>query len=342
MQYFARAEAIARWSVFFLFLFVPFFFIPAPWISIVQSKALLATVVVTIGFLAWIMHVLDTTRFQFQKSPLLITAALIPLAYVVSAIATGASWLSIVGDGRGQDTVLSFVLLYIAFLVSAQVLGGSRTTTALRLFLTGALMVIAIQIVHIAIPSFSFGGALTVPAASIVGSWHDLGIFLALIVFSALALSQTSVFEGAWKFVVILTALAALVLLVVINFGDVWLGLLGLSVAGALLLRTGTLLSALFSRASIRWWIIALIALGMYFGGGIVQSALPAPMQVLQVEVRPSWQGTLAVGQQVFAEPTQIFFGSGPNSFLREWGVHKPLSVNETEFWNTDFYYGVG
>lgn len=343
MQYLARAESVARWSVFLLFLLVPIFFVPAPWMSIVQSKILLATIIVTVGFLAWVVNTLDTSRLRFPKSPLLIAAALIPIAYLISAIATGASWASFVGDGRGQDTVVGFVLLYLAFLIAASILGGSRTTTALRLLLTSSFVLIVVQIVHIAFPAFTFGGALSVPAASIIGSWHDLGIFLALIVFFALSLVRASIFEGFWKYTALATAITALALLVLINFSDVWLGLLGVSIFAILFPSRYALRSVFSSLREKKWWIAcALIAVGMYFGGGVVQSILPAPLQVLQVEVRPSWQGTFAVGQQVFAEPTQIFFGSGPNSFLREWGIHKPLSVNETEFWNTDFYYGVG
>jgi len=329
--------------VYLLFLLVPFFFVPVPWVSVAQSKALLAILLVTVGLLAWVAASLNSSEFRFPKSPLLIAAALVPLAYLISALATGVSWESFTGDGRGQDTVVGFVLLYVAFLISAEVLGGSRSIPALRLLIIGSLAVIAVQITHLVVPSFTFGGALTLPATSIVGSWHDLGIFLAFMVFMSLALIRTSILQGYWNLLAFIVALASLGLLVVINFGDVWLGLSGLSLFSAFFLyRSQQSGGPRNVRGIVLWLLCAAVSLGMYFGGNVVQARLPAPLQVVQIEVRPSWQGTFAIGQQIFAEPTRIFFGSGPNSFLREWGIHKPLSVNETQFWNTDFYYGVG
>src|SRR3989344_415224 len=201
MQYLAHAETVARWSVYLLFLLVPFFFVPLPWVSIAQSKLLLAVTVITIGFLAWVISSFNTSQLRFPKSPLFLAAALIPVAYLISALATGASWESFAGDGRGQDTVIGFVLLYVAFLMSTAILRSSNLLLfALRLLLTGAFAVITVQIVHLAIPSFTFGGVLTTPAASIVGSWHDLGIFLALVVFVSLTLFRTKLLEGYWNF----------------------------------------------------------------------------------------------------------------------------------------------
>ena len=345
MQYLAHAETVARWSVYLLFLLTPFFFVPLPWVSVAHSKVLFGLLVITVGFLAWILSSFNSSTLRFPKSPLLLAAALIPVAYLVSALATGASWESFAGDGRGQDTVIGFVLLYIAFLISTEILRSSRlSVSALRLLLVGALAVVVVQIVHLVLPSLTFGGVLVAPATSVIGSWHDLGIFLALVVFVSLTLFRTKLLEGYWNFAAIAAALLGLLLLIVINFSDVWLGLFGLSIFFLLFLyRSRTAESTVFDiRRLAPWLACALLSLGMYFGGNVVQTILPAPLQVVQIEVRPSWAGTFAVGREVFAESSQIFFGSGPNTFLRQWDVYKPLSVNETEFWNTDFYYGVG
>src|SRR3989344_7544081 len=101
---------------------------------------------VTVGAVAWVFSSLNASMFRFPKSPLLVAAALVPLAYLVSAFATGASWDSFAGNGIAQDTVIGFVLLYLAFFLAAQILGGSRSIPALRLFLVSALAVIIIQL----------------------------------------------------------------------------------------------------------------------------------------------------------------------------------------------------
>lgn len=342
-SYFANAETSARWSVYALFALAPLFFVPLSWISVPQSKIFLVAIVVTVAFLAWIAHSLNSGSFRFPKSPLLIAAALIPLAYIASAFATGFSLEAFAGDGRGQDTVVGFMLLYLAFLVSAEVLGRSSVLPALQSLFAGATTIALIQLVHLFAPSFTFGGVLTLPATSVVGSWHDLGIFLALIVFISLSLWRTSALVGYWKPLALCAGILSFALLLLVNLSDVWAGLLVASIFW-ILWQYRSAGAVIFSsvRAIAPWIALALISAAMFFGGNALQEALPPQLQVVQIEVRPSWQGTFAVGREVFAEPTQIFFGSGPNTFSREWGVHKPLSVNETQFWNTDFYYGVG
>lgn len=346
MQYFAGAEAVARWSAFLLFLLTPFFFIPVSWVGVAQAKVLLAVVVAPVGFLAWIVMSLRDSEFHIPKSPLLIAALLIPLAYLVSALVAGPSWESFIGDGSGQDTVVTFAIWYAALFLSATVLGAQRErpALALRLLLTGTLVVLAVQSVHLAYPTFTFGGVLEFPASSIVGSWHDLGIYLSLALFLSLILLPTSVCSGAWRYVGIVVTLGSFALLLVINYADVWLAFGGASLLYALFRFRAQPASPRFGGhgVALLFLLFALLSLAPYFGGTLIQRKLPSPLQITQVEVRPSWQGTFAIGREVFAEPTQIFFGSGPNTFPREWGRYKPLSVNTTQFWNTDFYYGVG
>ena len=340
------AEKLARWSVYAFFGLLPFFFIPVPWVSIPEAKVLLATIVVIFGFVAWIVSSIQNARLLLPKNVLLVAAAAIPIIYVLSALASGASSESFVGDATAKDTVISVALWYIALLLSASTLGEEtkRSLFALRLLIIGSAVVIIVQLIHLFVPSFTFGGALPVPASSLIGSWHDLGIFIGLLAFLSFALNHAKVFAGAWRYAAVLLAIVGSLFLVIINYGDVWLGVLGLVLLWALFLyRSRAPEWNFFSdRPFLLCIAAAVIALGFYFGGSFVQSYLPSALQVAQFEVRPSWQGTLVIGREVFSEPRQVFFGSGPNTFTREWSLYKPLSVNTTEFWNVDFYYGVG
>ncbi|MBI4080037.1 tetratricopeptide repeat protein [Candidatus Kaiserbacteria bacterium] len=346
MQYLSKAEPVARWCAFLLFFLTPFFFIPVPWIGVAQAKVFLAVGLATVGFVAWIAMSLRESEIRIPKSPLLIAALLIPLAYLVSAFVAGPSWSSLIGDGSGQDTVVVFVIWYVALFLSAVVLGAqaNRTALALRLLSLGTLIVLVAQTARLLLPAFTFGGALSLPATSVVGSWHDLAIYLALALFLSLSLLGSEVFAGAWRYLLLLAALGSALLLVVVNYTDVWLALGAIALVYAYFRFRTPPSDPRFGgyRAALLWLAFSVLAFAMYFASTPLQRALPASLQITQVEVRPSWQGTFAIGREVFAEPSQIFFGAGPSTFPRQWGLYKPLSVNETQFWSTDFYYGVG
>lgn len=346
MTYLPKSETIARWSTFLLFLLIPVFFLPVPWMTVAQGKVLLSTVIVTIGFLAWIAMSLKESESRIPKSPLLVAALLVPLAYLTSALVAGPSWESLVGGGGGQDTVLNFIIWYFALFLSAIVLGGTQggPVRGLRLLLIGTILVLSVQVIRLAVPSFTFGGAMQFPTSSVIGSWHDLAIYLAVTLFLSLSLLPTNVASGAWRYVSSIVVIGSFALLLIINYTDVWLGLAGAAFLFALLRFRGLSSGSqhVGFRGALMFLVIAGASIGLYFGASLLQRSLPTALQITQVEVRPSWQGTFAIGREVFAKPTQLFFGSGPNTFSREWDRYKPLSVNETQFWDTDFYYGVG
>ena len=343
------AENIAWWSVLLLCALLPFFFVPVAWASIVGAKMLLAIILTVVATLAWGIGSFNSGTLRVPRSWLLAAGTSIPVAYLISALATGASRASLIGSVE-QDTVVAVVIWYALLLVCANVLAvdAQRVPTALRAFLAGGAVLMLIQFIHIIFPAFTFGGVLIGSAVSVIGSWHDLGIFSALMLFFSLALLSSPVSGNRLpRFLLIGVAAASLALLVIVNFGDVWIGLGGLALFFAAYLwgssrAEGAPVSLQPSRAALWWIALGVIAIGMYWAGSFVHDVLPEPLRITQLEVRPSWQGTFTIGQQVFTEPRSIFFGSGPNTFTREWSLYKPLSVNETQFWNTDFYFGVG
>ena len=343
------SENIARWSILLLCALLPFFFIPVAWASIAGAKMLLAIILTVTATLAWTIGSFNSGTLRLPKSWLLAAGALIPVAYGISAIATGASRVSLIGSVE-QDTVVAVVIWYALLLVCTNVLAvdAQRTTTALRAFLAGGAVLMLIQLIHIIFPAFTFGGVLVGSAVSAIGNWHDLGIFSALTLFFSLALLSSALTDSRlWRFLCIGVAVASLVLLIIVNFGDVWLGFGGLALFFAAYVwgssrAEGAPVSLQPSRTALWWIALGVIAVGMYWAGSFIHNVLPEPLRVTQLEVRPSWQGTFTIGQQVFTQPRSVFFGSGPNTFTREWSLYKPLSVNGTQFWNTDFYFGIG
>ncbi len=347
MKYLARAENIAWWSVLLTVFLLPWFFIPNNWMTIGASKMLLVVSLVTVATLSSVLASLNQWTLRIPKSSLLLAAALVPLAYLVSALATGVSRESLIGSAE-QDTFGVVALLYALFFVSANALASTtgRVVLALRALLLGGGVLLVIQVLHLLVPSLTLGGALVGNTASVIGTWHDFAIGAGFLFFLSLALLPTRIGEGRFRAVLCTIAGVSFVMLVIANSSDVWVALAALALFYAAYLwhvsRKAVSAHGEHRRRTLMWLALALVAGGLYFVAPAIQGALPEQLRVSQLEVRPSWKGTFAVGAQVFSRPGSVFFGSGPNTFPRQWGLYKPVSVNQTQFWNTDFYSGVG
>ncbi|HEY4516382.1 MAG TPA: tetratricopeptide repeat protein [Candidatus Paceibacterota bacterium] len=358
------ADLIARWSLILLAGLSPLFVIPAAWAGVGQGKALLTVLLVAVALVAWLGARLMEGILPIPRNVILFAAALLPLAYLVSAIAAGAPADSYASGGGGQDTVAAAAILFAitalyacVFYPAAPAHGGqAEARPALApfvAFLIGAGAVIIFQVLRLVIPSWlSLNGAMAGNASSVFGSWHDLAILAALLVFFASVLwSSPAVARGPYRgpiaLLMLVLGILSFALLIVIGMADVWYGL------GALMLlcacyqwwsarmREGRPHSDALLRATISI-VIGVLALLGGFGGSFIYDHLPKNFQISQFEVRPSWQGTYAIGEKVLGGGSGLIFGSGPNTFPRAWGLFKPAGVNQTDYWNVDFQTGVG
>jgi tetratricopeptide (TPR) repeat protein len=343
-------DAIARWILIIFFAVLPIAILPVPWASVAQDKVLLAGAVAILAILAWAIARLFEGAVHTPRSALLYVALLLPLAYVVSTAVAGWNGVSLVGEGVEQDTLVAVVLWYAMFALSAFVFYEHRPAirVCVRALLLGLTALAIIETLYIFFPAWlSFGGVLQGTTANPLGSWHDLGIVSGLSIFFSVALFRSGMLNGLWRIIPIVLSILSLFLVTIIHFTDVFWATAALSAAGLIaVLRAsiqaeGISVTEAVGRA-IPWLILGIVmALAAVFGTQL-SAKLPARVQITEVEVRPSWQGTFDVAKQSLDAPTSLLFGSGPNSFIREWGLHKPQSVNLTPFWNSDFNYGIG
>lgn len=340
-----------------LVFLTPFFVIPTVWADINASKLLLATAVVAVALFAWLIARLSEGSVPVPRDPLLYLAAFLPIAYLISAVASKAPAESYVSGAGSQDTVVAMTILFALLALSALVLiahySARRALTmsilCVRGLLFGAVVVIILQMARLffAFPWLSLGGVLSGNGSSVVGSWHDLGIFVALIVFLASALwSSPGVVRGYWRWALIALGVLSFFMLTVVSMQDVWYALAALMLVfamyqwGSARYREGRGMGDAFFRGLVPI-LVGVAALGCGIGNSFLYTHLPKQLQIVQAEVRPSWQGTLSIGQSVF-RGSGVIFGSGPNTFTRAWGEFKPPGVNQTQFWSTDFSTGVG
>lgn len=341
--------AISRLSMLLSLALLPFFVVPVPWMTTAQSKMALMVLLLSVSAVTWVIARLLEGTMRVPAFSVLMIGALLPIAYLVSTLITGATSLSLLGTGIEQDTLASACMWFSALTLSALAFSENplRSIDALRALFLGGLILLVLQILYLFFPaSLSFGGALTWQGGNILGTWHDFGILAAFFVFLGVALIKTPVGEGLWRYFLAALSLFSLLFLIILNLSDVWIALASVSFL-FFLHRTfaeyrlqGSFPSSL--RSTIPWLIIVLMSVSLVFFGDSVNNVLPPAMRITHFEVRPSWQGTYKIGQQVLVHPATLFFGAGPNTFTHEWGLYKPADINATQFWNADFNSGIG
>lgn len=343
-------DGITRLLGLALFALLPFFIIPTPWASVAQGKMLLIGVFVILIALAWLVARLLEGVVHVPRSMLLYSAVLLPLAYSLSTVVSGWSQSALVGQGVEQDTLAAAVVWFSTLALSSLLFFGNQAAIrlAIQSLVAGLSILLLFQSLFILFPSlFSLSGLLVGETANLFGSWHDLGIIAGLSLFLAFSLSASGFVIGWRRIVLALLGAAALFLVIVIHFRDIFIATSALFAVAALIVvsegaaHTDISIARILRRAAPFLIAAALLGAGGFVGPSLWEK-LPDRINVVQTEVRPSWQGTFETARESLQAPMQLFFGSGPNSFVREWGRNKPAEVNLTPFWNADFTYGVG
>ena len=346
------ADMVAQWATLIGAALLPIFILPFSWAIVGQAKVLLLGVVVIIALIAWVVARFAEGSVSIPKNILLLSVSLLPVAYTLSALFSGASTNSFVGGSAEQDTVVVVCILYTFFILSALQFRNSPRALVrpMRAFLVGAFLLVVFQLLRLAFPAWlTLGGALQGSASSILGSWHDLAILAGFFFFIACAFDSTMASSGyLWRWLLRIVGFGSFILLIIVNTVDVWYTLAIFAVLfGLYRLYIGYVAEGMSSPRAILtkaapWAALAIISVALGLWGSAIYTHLPASLQITQLEVRPSWQGTFAIGEKVLSGKNGFIFGSGPNTFTQEWSLFKPAGVNATAFWNTNFAQGVG
>lgn len=326
---------------------LPIFFIPILWITTVQAKTSLIAVLLVIATLAWVIARLKEGSLKIPSSLILGAGVLMPLVYALSVAVSGLGHVSLVGTGIEQDTLAFTCILYAGLVLSALIFSRSPRASirAVRgLFLGGALLLL-LEIIHFSIPTLTLGGVLLGQTGNAFGNWNEFAILLGLFVVLGIALRRTEAAQGMWGYLFDAVSLVSALFLIIANFFDVWtaLGVAGLVALLVQHFASRTQAGSAGALGTKKVWVaIVILALFSMLFGTFVTNVLPARIRIANVEARPSLQGTIAIGQQALTQPSSLFFGVGPNTFSHEWGLYKPTSINQSDYWNTNFTSGVG
>lgn len=347
-------------SLLVLIFLLPLFFIPGGAFSLASAKSALLVLGLVVVSLVFLFEVWQAEKLVWPKSFLALTILLLPIIYLLSALLSTPSSLALFGYNFDLGT-FGFILLssLLSILVSLIFSDTSRILQILALFLLSVSLVILFLLVRILLGGDIFiWGNFFDRLSSPLGVWTDAALlsgFIALL--SSLALGMIPMKLPFRIFIYISFALGLIVLLI-LSFSTALI----LSFIGAMALlfyfyrvekfltvskaNSETLFSSAFWSKffpPIALGLVALVSLVnpvISSSGRHLNDILVENLKIENIDVRPSLSATLNVSKAVLSE--EGFWGSGPNTFGRDWLSHRPADVNATPFWATTFPFGVG
>lgn len=346
-------------------LLLPIFNLPWLGFSIEVSKRLLLAAVAFVAFILWLLGRLQEGRLILPRNYIVAGGFLVALTATLSAIFSGAFWNSFSGLGFEIDTVLSLLTMAIlVFLVGVYFQSRKRFLSVyIGIFVVALILFISeiLALLVLRTSWFSFAQPFIAPyfnnlATSVIGKWYDLSVYAGFILLSALVMIEFFSLKGMAVFrgFIIACFVLALIALGFTNYLPVWIvvGIASLiifvykiSFWGMDLEKDSHQLGGRVQKVFLPSFLVIIIALLFITLGSadklgqnitVVRDRLGVPI----LEVKPSFLGTWQVAQKTLSQDP--LFGAGPNRFSDEWVKYKPAPINQTQFWNVDFRFGVG
>lgn len=351
-------ETIGVWVLFATLVISIFVFVPFVAIPFVGTKTFVLAAGAFATLVLYILARLGRGSVIFPSFTLVGVLWLPVIAYALSAIFsnvpfTNALW----GSALELDTLGYMLIVTILGTLTALML---RRPEQYQSFMRVGAWVFGIFVtlqVLIAIVGQSFPNTIS-PAFSPVGSTEDVASLLGLGVIAILIfLREFNISQQMRRMSVVILA-AALVLLAIAHSVLAWtliaLVSLGLFVEAILrrktesadadfdkiMLMDETSLEVEEGTRSLAVPLVVLVVSIFFLFGGSLGDALASSLNMNAVNVRPSWQSTVSVAQQVYG--TSPMFGSGPGTFGIEWLKYRDAALNATPLWNVDFTSGIG
>ena len=374
-----QIRQISSTLIIALLFLLPIFFVPGGFLSIGVAKTSLLALGVVALVLVFLSEIWRKGEFGVPKHFFVLAVILLPIVYFVSAISSNPSSLSLFGYDFEVGTfgyiLLSSVLLIV---VSALFTETSKFFHALlALFASFSLIALFLLIKMISggAPVWGIFNGIT---ANTIGRWTDLASTLGLlsllsVLIIGIAPAKKSLRVFAFVMFVVSTALFA-----IINFSTAFIFTLITAILLFVYFMTvekrfsatpavatdtlytpdpsmpavpaspqGSTLSAGFIfKPTFLLSILGLISIIFLINptisstSGTLGDVVTGKFNVSNTEVRPSFSATLSISKAALSE--EILLGSGPNTFSRDWLVHKPADINTTPFWGEAFPFGVG
>ena len=320
------------------------FIIPSPWFPLQLGKTALVAVFLLVATVLFVLSG-GVRSLLRDRSPLLILlGTILPISYLLSYAFALDRTVGISGFAIESDTVLFVTIGFLVYVLGIGLFRNLRSTRWLLLGVVGGVALASVfQFIVIAFGTVVLPDVFSDRSVNLVGKWNDLGLLVGLIpLLTLLSLEFATTLRR--RVLAGIVTLVSVILLALINFPLVWSLLLVFFVLLAIWSYFAARpVEAVSFTQSIPWVPVAGIVVSGIFllWGTVVNTGLTSVFPVSSLEIRPNLSSSLDVVKVSHGSSVGRFlFGTGPETFGQQWLLHKPISVNQTPFWNLDFNVG--
>lgn len=335
--------------------FTPLFFVPGGLLDLGNAKPFVAVLGVGVGAVLFLVEFAKRRAVELPRHHLLSVALILPVVYLLSALLTTPSSLSLLGYNLEVGTFGSVLLGSVALLLATAAFAETARSlqAILALFASFGLLALFVAVKILVGGDFlalgNFFGAMGNP----LGSWADLAMAFGLLATLAMLVLGMLPMKGIFKAAAWASFLVATALLAVVNYQNAFILTLAASVAAFLYflkVESGFHFShnsmeqgGRFSSPKLAPIILGLVSL-VFLVNPIVSSdrsvgdVVASATGVSNADVRPTLSTTLSISKAVLTQ--RSLFGSGPNTFVHDWSSYKPSDVNATPYWAVAFPFG--
>ncbi|MFA6158924.1 MAG: tetratricopeptide repeat protein [Candidatus Paceibacterota bacterium] len=318
-----------------LLFLTPLFFVPIASIPFQGGKNLFLILGVSVVFVLWLVARLKDGVLVFPRSLFYASSGLLAATYVLAGIFSGNRETSFAGQSFDLGTLAFFIPSILLFaLVPLVIRSRERILCSYATLLASFLVAAVFHALHVFFPGALSLGLLSRVTDNLVGGWSDLGIFFGLsALLSMLSLERASL-GRMFRILALVCFVASLGMVTIVNFSTIWIVLSSVSLVFFVYELSVGKKMAYYALVTL------VVSVSFIIGGGRIGGFISNTLGTGQTEVRPSLSTTVQVAKSTLM--THPLFGTGPNRFSSDWLLHRPDGINQTQFWNMDFNYGIG
>jgi len=349
-------NSISVWGTILVPIVALLGFIPFAPLWVEGSKVLMSGLLISIASIAYVIEGVLAKRFSLPHKHVLLGALLYAVTALVATLFTKGGELSLFGIGIEAWTITHIfagLLFFVLVSIHARSVAVRQKLTYVLIF--GALLGIVFQLTRI----FSLGklGSVSIfadPVTNLVGRWFDIGIVALVLTLVSVTIFAIKAHSRLMQVTSIVMFLVSFVFFIIVS---PLVGLLLFAVA-TLCVRKAISTTEVEDITRKNITSQTLLVLAVFACVAFIFQGLTGRSPIFfQSEAIPTFAQTRAdiayrdfpttfisdsfsVAKSVAKESP--VFGVGAGRFQEAWAQYRPVGINQTAWWSTDFGIGSG